>query len=681
MSNFKTYDFAFIGLGAANSLLINRLHHKGLLKNKSILIFEPQEKNSNDKSFCYWADSEENKTLGIADLTKVNWDNIQVNQSLPEKLNDQKYYYVNSLDLYNQTKSILSNYSVSFIQNKVNHLEITENESIRIINKEDTYISKFIFDSRPPQWHELKSNESFIWQSFIGWRIQLDSELEDSESNTFTMMDFGVEQSNSCQFMYTLPFSKNEILVELTRFDKKILTQKIADPILLHYLQERIGIKDFKIKEIEIGKIPMSSGKIKSESINSNHILMGSAAGLVKPSTGYAFKRMAYHSLSIAQNIKENQKPNPPFEAPRRFQFYDRLLLKILENEPTTGRNIFSTLFKKVSTSLVLKFLDEKTSFIQDIKILGALPKGIFIKTAIFDIFKRIKNKLNLFIPILLSILFVFFEKLGLGILTQLGLLIGLLAVGIPHGALDHLLVTRKIQTSISPTFIFNYLFKGAGMFAIWWLSPSIGLIFFILYSAWHFGQTDSEEWNLTTNKFTQFILGIWVLVTLFSFHLNEFNLIINSIGVSAIEIPSGVLGINLILEICLFITLVFLLKLRNLYIAELFTVLAVTSRLPLLYSFGIYFIFVHSLNGWKHLKAKLNCSNWELTKKATPFSFGAVLIFIVFFSNTFGNWKSNVGPFFIFLSCISFPHVWGMTKFYFKNHSMNSSIGKECNS
>ena len=76
MTTFKTYDYAFIGLGAANSLLINRLHHEDLLNNKSIIIFEPNEKNVNDKSFCYWANSEEPELLGISNLSKVSWGKI-----------------------------------------------------------------------------------------------------------------------------------------------------------------------------------------------------------------------------------------------------------------------------------------------------------------------------------------------------------------------------------------------------------------------------------------------------------------------------------------------------------------------------------------------------------------------------------------------------------------------------
>ncbi|MGC6414854.1 MAG: lycopene cyclase family protein, partial [Bacteroidia bacterium] len=197
MTNIQTYDYAFIGLGAANSLLIKNLHQNNLLKGKSILIFEPDEKNLNDKSFCYWANPKENNTLGISDLSKVCWNEIKVNQAPSEKLNNLKYFYINSLDLYNQTKSILSYYSVKLVAKVVNHLDTTRDGEIVIKNGVDNYYPKFVFDSRPPKWHDLKSNESFLWQSFIGWRIELDSELEYSEPKTFTMMDFGVEQNNS----------------------------------------------------------------------------------------------------------------------------------------------------------------------------------------------------------------------------------------------------------------------------------------------------------------------------------------------------------------------------------------------------------------------------------------------------------------------------------------------------
>ena len=52
-------DYVFIGLGAANSLIIRRMHAQGILSNASLVIIEPDEKLLNDKTFCFWAKKEE----------------------------------------------------------------------------------------------------------------------------------------------------------------------------------------------------------------------------------------------------------------------------------------------------------------------------------------------------------------------------------------------------------------------------------------------------------------------------------------------------------------------------------------------------------------------------------------------------------------------------------------------
>ena len=85
---------------------------------------------------------------------------------------------------------------------------------------------------------------------------------------------------------------------------------------------------------------------------------------------------------------------------------------------------------------------------------------------------------------------------------------------------------------------------------------------------------------------------------------------------------------------------------------------------LPLIPAFGCYFIFQHSLHGWKHLKNKLALSDFQMWKHALPFTVGAIVLFAVFISLIQApNW----GQFFIFLSALSFPHVWYMHKSYSK--------------
>ena len=55
--------------------------------------------------------------------------------------------------------------------------------------------------------------------------------------------------------MYILPFSKNEALIEFTRFGKELIEEDYARSTLDTYIQKKFG--EFSINEIERGKIPM----------------------------------------------------------------------------------------------------------------------------------------------------------------------------------------------------------------------------------------------------------------------------------------------------------------------------------------------------------------------------------------------------------------------------------------
>jgi lycopene beta-cyclase len=107
-------------------------------------------------------------------------------------------------------------------------------------------------------------------------------------------------------------------------------------------------------------------------------ILIGTAAGSVKCSTGYAFFTMFEHARRISDALKNSNPLPKPYHQPR-FSFYDNLLLILLHEKPYLGKLVFESLFNKVKTETILKFLQEKTSFTEDLIILGSLPKLPFL--------------------------------------------------------------------------------------------------------------------------------------------------------------------------------------------------------------------------------------------------------------------------------------------------------------
>ena len=70
------------------------------------------------------------------------------------------------------------------------------------------------------------------------------------------------------------------------------------------------------------------------------------------------------------------------------------------------------------------------------------------------------------------------------------------------------------------------------------------------------------------------------------------------------------------------------------------------------------------------YLKSSLKeCKKFRDNHTTLLFNIGAIVLFFLFFNNFDLTLGENIAYFFIFLSCVSFPHVISMDVFY-KNRS-----------
>ncbi|MCU0384203.1 MAG: Brp/Blh family beta-carotene 15,15'-dioxygenase, partial [Cyclobacteriaceae bacterium] len=100
----------------------------------------------------------------------------------------------------------------------------------------------------------------------------------------------------------------------------------------------------------------------------------------------------------------------------------------------------------------------------------------------------------------------------------------------------------------------------------------------------------------------------------------------------------------------------------KNVYVILSLFNMYLLSYLPLLVSFGLFFIFQHSQHGFIYLKNQLTLTTKQFFIKALPFSFAGSLFIVLFI---FLTNKPDWGLFFILLSCLSMPHVISMDLFY----------------
>jgi len=218
-----------------------------------------------------------------------------------------------------------------------------------------------------------------VQQHFLGWFIKTDSAVFDTETATF--MDFSIPQKGNTRFMYVLPFSKTEALVEYTLFSKNPLLKQEYENGIKSYLDKKLAIENYEIIEVEQGNIPMTSFQFYKQNTE-RYCKIGVSGGWAKPSTGYAFYNSAKKVKKLV-GILKSDKPLQKLERKSRFWFYDLLLLDILHTNNEKGGQIFEAMFKNQSPQLILKFLDEDTTLWEDLKVIWACPKWPFIKAFI----------------------------------------------------------------------------------------------------------------------------------------------------------------------------------------------------------------------------------------------------------------------------------------------------------
>ena len=92
-----------------------------------------------------------------------------------------------------------------------------------------------------------------------------------------------------------------------------------------------------------------------------------------------ALKNASKKSKALVQFLK-SESDFTKFHKRDKFWFYDLLLLDILSSKNELGSNIFSSMFKAGDSSIIFKFLDEETSFSEDLQVIWRCPKMVFVK-------------------------------------------------------------------------------------------------------------------------------------------------------------------------------------------------------------------------------------------------------------------------------------------------------------
>ena len=370
----QRYTFIFAGAGLSSLMTVYEMIQSGLFSEHKILLIDANSKKTNDRTWSFW----EKNSGDFDDIFIQKYESATFKSNrYSRKLDLQPYTYktVRGIDFYKKVFDLINKQpNIEFLEAKISTFSESK-EGVEVQTSAGNFQAEKLFNSLyNPNLVDSQTKFPLVQQHFIGWFIKSKEAVFTPETATF--MDFSIYQRETTRFMYVLPTSTTEALLEYTLFSPDLLKKEEYETGILAYIKD-LGVEEYEIIEKEYGNIPMTCYPFWKH--NTQNVLnIGSAGGWTKASTGYTFKNTTKKSKQVIHFL-QNHSDFRKFHKTDKFWFYDLLLIDILFHKNQLGSTIFASMFKTAKASLIFKFLDQETSFWEDLKVIWQCPKIPFL--------------------------------------------------------------------------------------------------------------------------------------------------------------------------------------------------------------------------------------------------------------------------------------------------------------
>jgi lycopene beta-cyclase len=232
--------------------------------------------------------------------------------------------------------------------------------------------SRYVIDTRPT------GRSTGYGQSFLGQEIRVGFDAFDPDD--VPMMCFAAPRADRVDFLYILPFARDEALVEVTTFGAKI--PDISEH--RHWLDREIAQltrgQPFDVLREERAFIPMVLPQPNNGIPAPRFAHAGLRGGAARPSTGYAYQRIqAMANICAAQLLRGSDHIDLTIDGPMT-RFMDGVFLRVLQRRPDRGPALFSALFRNAPTDRLERFLSGSTAPIDRVSVMASLPPAPFLR-------------------------------------------------------------------------------------------------------------------------------------------------------------------------------------------------------------------------------------------------------------------------------------------------------------
>ena len=232
--------------------------------------------------------------------------------------------------------------------------------------------SRYLIDTRPT------GRTSGYGQSFLGQEIRVGFDVFDPDD--VPMMCFAAPRPDRVDFVYILPFARDEALVEVTTFGPEI--PDISDH--RHWLNSEIAQlargQSYDVLREERAFIPMALQRSGAQNAPARFAHAGLRGGAARPSTGYAYQRIQQMAdLCAAQILRGADSIDLRIDTPVT-RFMDGVFLRVLQRRPDRGPALFSALFRNAPADRLERFLSGSTAPIDRVSVMASLSPIPFLR-------------------------------------------------------------------------------------------------------------------------------------------------------------------------------------------------------------------------------------------------------------------------------------------------------------
>ncbi len=366
----NNFDIIIAGAGLAGLSLAYRL--KNQQPHMRLLILDKTPKLTGDKTWSFH--SEDIKDLKPwQDFISYSWPKYQVQFSFGRTV-DKSYYTISSQHFFSKMTEILGadlQLGKKVVETQANSV-VTEAGEI--------FFASIVIDARLSLNSSFTEAKKFAWgyQKFLGLELKMQ---EKHGLQNPILMDANVDQKDGYRFMYVLPYSEDQLLIEDTHYSNSpdLNVNEYTEEIL-NYAQNRGWNVSSQLRS-EIGVLPIPTTKWVSELAEKSAVLkIGSGAGFYHPVTGYSF----LWCVRVANALAEIKNPswetyseallNLQKELNRNTSFYLMLNKLLFYGADTSNRkNIFQR-FYKLPESTIGRFYAAHTSLADKFRIMIGRP-------------------------------------------------------------------------------------------------------------------------------------------------------------------------------------------------------------------------------------------------------------------------------------------------------------------